>query len=75
MQRVEQDPAFAGVLELTSLAEAVGQPKHLVKAELTRLLDDRLVRSSDKPAEDFDGGYDLIQPTLTSRGVQALKDA
>lgn len=74
VQRVEQDPDFTGVLMLTSLAEAVGKPKHLVKAELTRLLDDRLVRSPAKPAEDFDGGYDLIQPTLTSQGVQALKD-
>lgn len=74
VQRAEQDPDFAGVLMLAQVAEAVGQPL-LVKTELTRLLDDRLIRSPSKPAEDFDGGYDLIQPTLTSRGVQVLRDA
>lgn len=46
-----------------------------VEAELTRLLDDRLIRTPGKPVEDYDGGYDLVQPTLTSRGVQALREA
>ena len=73
VQRVEQDAELADVLMLTSLALAVDHPRHLVKAELIRLLDDGFVRSPAAPSEDFGGGYDLIQPGLTSAGVQALE--
>lgn len=75
VQRAEQDADFGGVLGLDQISQAVGHPRHLVKAELTRLLDDRLIRIHGKPVEDLGGGYDLIQPTLTSQGVQALREA
>lgn len=72
VRQAEQDPAFRGVLALDDLAEAAGVGRHLAKAEVIRLLDDGLIRTAGPPAEDLDGGYDLVQPTVTSAGLREL---
>ncbi len=72
VQAVEQDAGFRGVLGLDELSTAVGHERHLVRAELIRLLADGLIATPSAPAEDFGGGYSLIKPTLTSQGLAAL---
>lgn len=72
VRHAEQDPAFSGLLSLDDLAEAAGVARHLAKAEVIRLLDDGLIRTAGPPAEDLGGGYDLVQPTVTSAGLREL---
>lgn len=73
VRQAEQDPGFGGVLSLDDLAEAAGIERHLTKAEVARLLDDGLIRTAGPPAEDLGGGYDLIQPTVTSAGLREIE--
>jgi len=74
VERAEHVPDFGGVLMLDQIAEAAGHARHLVKAEIIHLLDDRLIRCPALPSEDLGGGYDLIQPTLTTAGQRALRE-
>ena len=72
IQQAEQDPGFSGLLSLDDLAEAAGIERHLAKAEVTRLLHDGLIRSPRQPVEDFGGGYELVDPTITSAGLREV---
>ena len=74
VRQAEQDPGFGGVLSLDDLAEAAGIERHLTKAEVARLLDDGLIRTAGPPATDLGGGYDLIQPIVTSAGLREIED-
>lgn len=70
VQALEADSSFS-VLSADAVALAVGNTSGMVKTELKRLLGDGYLASADQ-AEDFDGGFDLFAPRLTTRGVAAL---
>ncbi|SHN52761.1 CHAT domain-containing protein [Geodermatophilus obscurus] len=71
VQNLEADESFPGVLSSAAAAAAVDATPRAVITELKRLLEDGYLAASDQ-AEDFDGGFDVAEPRLTTRGVAAV---
>jgi len=71
VQDLEADDSFPGVLSSDAAAAAVDATPRAVRTELKRLLEGGYLAASDQ-AEDLDGGFDLAEPRLTTRGVAAV---